>query len=124
MAVNAVASRLLAVGALTALGALGGGTTAPTARADSVGYLVNVTVRPGYNFPNADAALAYGYGICDKIGQGRGYGHLVDDIKTDFATTDEYQATYLISQAADELCPALIWQLRQSAGHDAGPAAQ
>ena len=34
------------------------------AHADTVGYLVNVTTRPGYNFPNADAAVAYGGGIC------------------------------------------------------------
>ena len=40
---------------------------APCARADQVAYLVNVTVRPGYNFPNAQAALDYGYGICDKV---------------------------------------------------------
>ena len=33
-----------------------GATVAPQARADPVAYLVNVTVRPGYNFPNADAA--------------------------------------------------------------------
>lgn len=31
----------------------------PHARADVVAYLVNVTVRPGYNFANADAALSY-----------------------------------------------------------------
>jgi hypothetical protein len=29
----------------------------PRARADVVAYLVNVHMRPGYNFPNADAAL-------------------------------------------------------------------
>ena len=28
----------------------------PCARADVVAYLVNVHVRPGYNFPNADAS--------------------------------------------------------------------
>ena len=33
---------------------------APTANADVVAYLVNVHVRPGYNFPNADAAIGYG----------------------------------------------------------------
>lgn len=55
------------IGALTTLNALGAITRAPLARrADNVAYLVNVTVRPGYNIPNADAALAYGYGICDK----------------------------------------------------------
>ena len=80
-----------------------------------MGYLVNVTLRPGYNFPNADAALSYGYGLCDQIGSGVRYGQLVNTIKSDFGTADEFQASYLISQAAQELCPTQIWQLRQSA---------
>ena len=90
---------------------------APSARADQVAYLVNVTVRPGYNFPNAQAALDYGYGVCDKISAGRGYPQIMGDVKADFNTSDEFQASYLISQAAQELCPALIWQLRNSAAH-------
>ena len=120
MAVNAVASRILIATTLSGLAALGATATAQPARADSVAYLVNVTVRPGYNFPNADAALAYGYGICDKIGQGRGYAQRISDDKADFATNDDYQGVYLINQAANELCPALIWQLRQSAAHYVG----
>ena len=87
----------------------------PSARGDVVGYLVNVTVRPGYNFANAEEALAYGQGICDKGAQGRTYAQIMADVKTDFATSDEYQASYLVGQAVDELCPALIWQLRNSA---------
>ncbi|BBX94260.1 MULTISPECIES: DUF732 domain-containing protein [Mycolicibacterium] len=87
----------------------------PVAHADNVGYLVNVTVRPGYNFANADQALAYGYGVCDKIAAGKSYAQLVGDIKSDFNTSDEFQASYLISQSAQELCPAQIWQLRNSA---------
>jgi hypothetical protein len=94
---------------------------APSARADVVAYLVNVTVRPGYQFANADAALAYGYGICDKVSQGRGYAQVMGDVKADFNTSDEYQASYLISQAVNELCPALIWQLRNSAAHYRAP---
>jgi hypothetical protein len=39
--------------------------------------VVNVTVRPGYNFPNADAVLGYGYGICDKVATGRTHPDLV-----------------------------------------------
>ena len=39
----------------------------PAAHADQVAYLVNVHVRPGYNFPNAEAALGYGYSICDRV---------------------------------------------------------
>ncbi len=96
---------------------------APSARADAVAYLVNVTVRPGYNFPNADAALAYGHGICDKVAHGRSYGDLVSDVQADFATSDYYQSAYLINQAANELCPALIWQLRNPAAHYRPPPA-
>nr|WP_243858797.1 DUF732 domain-containing protein [Mycobacterium sp. DL440] len=88
---------------------------APVAQADDIGYLVNVTVRPGYNFANPDQALAYGHGVCDKIASGRTYGQLVGDIKADFNTSDEFQASYLISQSAQELCSAQIWQLRNSA---------
>lgn len=87
----------------------------PVANADTVAYLVNVTVRPGYNFANADQALAYGNGICDKVGRGESYARVIGDIKADFNTSDEFQASYLVSQAAQELCPAMIWQLRNSA---------
>lgn len=75
----------------------------------------NITVRPGYDFPNADAALAYGHGLCDKITTGRSYGALLSDVEADFTTADAYQASYLVAQAVNELCPALIWQLRNSA---------
>jgi Protein of unknown function (DUF732) len=90
-------------------------THPPAAHADAVAYLVNVTVRPGYNFANAEQALNYGHVICDKIAAGRSYAQLIGDLKSDFATGDEYQASYLITQAANELCPAQIWQLRNSA---------
>ncbi|MCV7075710.1 DUF732 domain-containing protein [Mycobacterium szulgai] len=82
-----------------------------------VAYLVNVTVRPGYNFANADAALSYGHELCEKVSQGRGYARVIADVKADFTTVDEYQAAYLVGQAVNELCPALIWQLRNSATH-------
>ncbi len=90
-------------------------TGPPAAHADAVAYLVNVTVRPGYGFPNAEAALAYGNGICDRVRAGERYGQIVTEVKKDFGTSDEYQASYLIGQAVGELCPAEIWQLRQSA---------
>jgi hypothetical protein len=96
---------------------------APCARADVVAYLVNVHVRPGYNFPNADAALGYGYGICDKVSAGRAYAQVMGEVKADFATSDEFQASYLINQAVNELCPAQIWQLRNSAAHYRPPPA-
>jgi hypothetical protein len=101
---------------LTAVAFAGGIlTAAPPAGADTVAYLLNVTVRPGYNFANAQDALNYGYGICGKIAQGEGFPRLMSDVKSDFGTSDEYQGSYLISQAAQELCPSLIWQLRNSA---------
>ncbi|MFZ1175218.1 MAG: DUF732 domain-containing protein [Mycobacterium sp.] len=97
-------------------------TGPPPAHADPVAYLVNVTVRPGYNFPSADAALAYGYRVCDKVRAGEPYGQIMTEVKNDFNTSDEYQASYLISQAVGELCPAQIWQLRQSAAGYVPPA--
>jgi hypothetical protein len=103
----------LASAVLTCLGVGVVGT--PTASADSVAYLVNVTVRPGFNFASVDHALTYGRGICDKIAAGTPYARLVTDIKNDFHTDDGFQASYLISQAANELCPAQIWKLRRSA---------
>ncbi len=95
---------------------------APTADADVVAYLVNVHVRPGYNFPNADAAIGYGNTICDRVAAKMGYGQLVDQVKADFNTADYYQGAYLINQAVNELCPAQIWQLRQAAGGYTLPA--
>jgi hypothetical protein len=107
-------TRVLAALAITTAALM---VSAPPVRADVVAYLVNVTVRPGYNFGNADHAIRYGQGICDKVAQGRAFALIVADVTTDFRTDDEYQASYLISQAANELCPALIWQLRNSAAH-------
>jgi hypothetical protein len=95
---------------------------APAAHADVVAYLVNVTVRPGYNFPNADAAVGYGNSICDRVSAQMPYGQLVEQVKADFNTADYYQGAYLINQAVNELCPAQIWQLRQSAGGYTVPA--
>lgn len=118
----------LSAGAMFATAAVVGGATLAAqpavARADEVAYLVNVTVRPGYNFANAQQALAYGRGICGKIGDGEGYPQLMSDVKADFDTPDEYQASYLISQSAQELCPNLIWQLRNSAAHYRPPEPQ
>ena len=91
---------------------------AAQARADTVAYLVNVAVRPGYGFADADAALSYGHGICDKVAANRAYSAIVGDIQGDFFdTTDDFQVSYLISQAVNELCPGLIWQLRRSAAN-------
>ena len=103
--------RILAAAALSAAALTG----APSAHADQVAYLVNVHVRPGYNFPNAEAAIGYGNTVCDRVAAKMPYAELVNQLKADFHTTDYYQAGYLINQAVNELCPAQIWQLRQSA---------
>lgn len=95
----------------------------PAAHADQVAYLVNVTVRPGYNFANAEHALSYGYSVCDRIAAGVSYPQLITELKSDFHTSDQYQASYLIAQSAQELCPAQIWALRNSAaGYVGSPA--
>jgi len=106
--------------AMTAVTALEGALVlavagAAPSRADAVGNLVNVTVRPGYNFANADDALSYGHTVCTDIGSGRSYDAVMGRIKSDFNNPDDYQASYLINQSVNELCPALIWQLRKSA---------
>jgi hypothetical protein len=54
-------------------------TQAACADADATAYLVNVTIRPGYNFPNADAALAYGNDICETVVEGRVPSHYLHD---------------------------------------------
>lgn len=98
-------SRALAGAVWTWAGVCGFATTtltSPSAHADAVACLVNVTVRPGHH-------------ICDKVSLGRAYAQLIDDVKADFGTSNEYQASYLISQAVNERYPALIWQLRNSA---------
>lgn len=41
-------------------------------------------VRPGYTFANADQAVEYGHGICDKIAQGTSYAAAVGDVKAEF----------------------------------------
>lgn len=118
VAVRAGLSRVTA-GAVTAfcLGLCLTALSGPHASADAVAYLVNVTVRPGYHFASADDALSYGHGVCAKVADGHGYSAVMSEVKADFGTADEYQASYLISQAVNELCPESIWQLRNSAAH-------
>lgn len=106
---------VVSVGLMSGMLSAGALIAPPAAGADTVAYLVNVHVRPGYNFPNAEAAIGYGQSICDRVAAGMGYAELVDQVKADFRTTDYYQGGYLINQAVNELCPAQIWQLRQSA---------
>jgi hypothetical protein len=86
------------------------------ASADAVGYLVNVTVGPGYGLADAYETLAYGHSLCDKVAAGEDYGRLVDDVIGDFNADNDCQAA-LVNQTVNELCPQLIWQLGNSAAH-------
>lgn len=105
-----------------------GGTTltiAPQAHAvpaPEVEYLYNVTVRRHYNFPDTTDAVRYGYGICDRISAGDSYAQVMGDVKSAVTPNDEFAANYLISYAVNILCPAQIWQLRNSATHYSPPA--
>ena len=107
--------------ALIAAAAMGGTMQglAPRARAapaPEVEYVYDVMVRRHYNFPNNDA-VSYGYGICDKVSRGEGYAQVMGEVKGDVVPNDEFAANYLVSYAVNLLCPAQIWQLRNSAAH-------
>jgi hypothetical protein len=107
----AVIAAAAAVGALPL-------TPAPRAHAapnPEVEYVYDMTVRRQYGFPNNDA-LAYGHGVCDKVGQGEGYGQVIGDVKRDVTPNDQFAANYVVGYAVNLLCPDLIWQLRNSAG--------
>ena len=87
---------------------------AHAAPAPEVEYTYDVVARRHYAFPNNDA-IGYGYGICDKVGTGEAYPQIMGDVKGDVLPNDEYAANYLVSYAVGILCPAQIWQLRNSA---------
>ncbi|WP_082964774.1 DUF732 domain-containing protein [Mycobacterium sp. E796] len=103
---------------MVAAAAVGGAATPPprahAAPAPEVEYMYDVAVRRHYNFPNNDA-VGYGYGICDKVRRGDGYGQVMGDVKSSVTPNDEFAANYLVSYAVNLLCPELIWQLRNSA---------
>ena len=91
------------------------GARAGAAPDPQVEYVYDVVGRRHYGFPNGDA-LATGYGICDKVRRGEGYGQVMDEVKREVTPSDEFAANYLVSYAVQLLCPDLIWQLRNSAG--------
>lgn len=88
------------------------------APAPEVEYFYDVMVRRHFNFSNPTDAVDYGHGICDKASRGEGYAQVLNDVKTDILPNDESAANYLVSYAVNLLCPAQIWQLRNSAAHD------
>ena len=86
-----------------------------------VEYVYNVMVRRHYEFPNNDA-IAYGFGICDKVTRGVGYPDVMADVKREITPNDEFAANYLVSYAVGILCPSQIWQLRNTAAGYRPPA--
>ncbi len=93
---------------------VGGLVGAQTASADDVGYLVNIFQMRDINFPDPGAAVAYGQTICMRVAGQMSYAELINQVKSE-VNLDDFLAGYLINQAAEELCPEQIWQLRQSA---------
>jgi hypothetical protein len=119
-------SPLLVATLIVIAAALGGATQTRAPRAQAapdpqVEYLYDVAGRRHYDFPNNDA-LGYGRGICDKVTRGESYAQVMGDVKSDVTPNDEFAANYLVSYAVNLLCPAQIWQLRNSAAHYRPPA--
>lgn len=94
---------------------------AHAAPAPEVEFVYDVAVRRHYTFPGNDA-VGYGWGICDKVTAGRSYGDVMGDVKNEVVPNDETSANYLVSYAVNLLCPAQIWQLRNSARHYQPPS--
>jgi hypothetical protein len=82
--------------------------------APEVEYTYDVVVRRHFDFPGNDA-IGYGFGICDKVSRGGSYADVMRDVKQDVFPSDEQSANYVVSYAVGILCPAQIWQLRNSA---------
>jgi hypothetical protein len=104
---------------IAVVAALGGvaQTLAPPASAvpaPEVEYTYDVVVRRHFDFPDNDA-LGYGFALCDKITRGQNYGDVMRDVRADVFPNDEQAANYVVSYAVGILCPAQIWQLRNSA---------
>jgi hypothetical protein len=114
--------------ALIAAAAMGGAMLglaprAHAAPAPEVEYVYDVMVRRHYNnFSNPGEAVNYGYEICDKVSRGEGYAQVMGDVKSDVVPNDEFAVNYLVSYAVNLLCPAQIWQLRNSAAQYQPPA--
>lgn len=86
-----------------------------------VEYVYNVIVRRHFDFPNNDA-IGYGFGICDEVTRGVPYANVMTDVKRDVFPNDEQAANFVVSNAVGILCPAQIWQLRNSAAGYRPPA--
>ncbi|TDH48014.1 DUF732 domain-containing protein [Mycobacterium eburneum] len=109
--------QLIAIAALATAAGCSGVFVAPPASAvpgPEIEYVYNVIVRRHFEFPNNDA-IAYGFGICDKVTQGAPYASVMGDVKREVSPNDEQSANYVVSYAVGILCPAQLWQLRNSA---------
>jgi uncharacterized protein DUF732 len=109
--------RRAAVAAVAVAVTLFGFAYTPSAHAvpgPEVEYTYDVIVRRHFEFPNNDA-IGYGYGICDKVTRGELYAGVMADVKSDVTPNDEQAANYVVSNAVGILCPAQIWQLRNTA---------
>ena len=110
--------RILAAAALGVFALVG----APSAHADQVAYLVNVHGPARIQLPERRRRDRL---RIQRLRPGRGEDGLRAAGRRgqgDFNTADYYQGAYLINQAVNELCPAQIWQLRQSAAGYTLPA--
>ncbi len=107
--------RVLSVGLMSGVVSAVGLAGPPTAHADELGYLVNIYQMRAFNFQDPGAAVTYGRTICDRVRGNVSYTDLVNQVKAEVQTPDYFLTGYLINQAVDELCPAQIWQLRESA---------
>jgi hypothetical protein len=116
----AVVLAAASIGAITC----GPAPSAHAAPAPEVEYVYNVMGRRHYNFANPGEAVTYGYGICDKVTRGTSYTQVMSDVKNDVLPNDEFAANFLVSNAVNLLCPAQIWQLRNSAANYQPPPTQ
>gem|GEM_PF-6988810 len=69
----------------------------------SEGVTLTRATRTAYDVYHADAALAGGNGVCDKISTGDPYPRIVAGSKTDFNADDRRQGEHLTAQAVNEV---------------------
>jgi len=116
--------RRVAVAAVALVVSSAGVYVAPQAGAvpgPEVEYTYNVIVRRHFDFLNNDA-IGYGFGIWTKSPRGVPYADVTTDVKRDVFPNDEQAANHVVAYAVGILCPAQIWQLRNTAAGYRPPA--
>ena len=106
--------RVLSVGLMSGVMSVAGFAGPPAAHADEAGFAINVLMMRSFPFANPGVAVAYGWTVCDRVRGQVSYADLMNQVRTELQTT-EFLGGFLINQAVEELCPAQIWQLRESA---------